>query len=128
MQSLIRTASLRGFEALVIELGRDPVGLLERFDIEPEASADEDGLVSITAHDRMLDAAADTLRCPDFGGGHIINIASLAGLVVPGEAVYAASKHAVMGFFRSSTAADLRVAGWTTSISHASARTASGPR
>ena len=44
-------------------------------------------------------------------GGHIINIASLAGLsAVPGEAVYAASKHAVLGF-SSSTAADLRLAG-----------------
>ncbi|MBB1029847.1 SDR family NAD(P)-dependent oxidoreductase, partial [Dietzia sp. SLG310A2-38A2] len=33
------------------------------------------------------------------GGGHIITIASLAGIsAVPGEAVYAASKHAVMGF------------------------------
>lgn len=44
-------------------------------------------------------------------GGHIINIASLAGIsAVPGEAVYAASKHAVMGF-SSSTVADLRLAG-----------------
>lgn len=44
-------------------------------------------------------------------GGHIINIASLAGLsAVPGEAVYAASKHAVLGF-SSSTVADLRLAG-----------------
>lgn len=44
-------------------------------------------------------------------GGHIINIASLAGIsAVPGEAVYAASKHAVMGF-SSSTAADLKLAG-----------------
>lgn len=53
-------------------------------------------------------AAIDAMRGP---GGHIINIASLAGLsAVPGEAVYAASKHAVMGF-SSSTAADLRLAG-----------------
>lgn len=45
------------------------------------------------------------------GGGHIINIASLAGIsAVPGEAVYAASKHAVMGF-SSSTAADMQLAG-----------------
>jgi NAD(P)-dependent dehydrogenase (short-subunit alcohol dehydrogenase family) len=45
------------------------------------------------------------------GGGHIVNIASLAGLTaVPGEAVYAASKHAVMGFSLS-TIADLRAAG-----------------
>lgn len=44
------------------------------------------------------------------GGGHIINMASLAGLTaVPGEGVYAASKHAVMGFSLS-TLADLRAA------------------
>lgn len=45
------------------------------------------------------------------GGGHIVNIASLAGITaVAGEAVYAASKHAVMGFSLS-TMADLRAAG-----------------
>ncbi|AKU15849.1 SDR family oxidoreductase [Luteipulveratus mongoliensis] len=43
--------------------------------------------------------------------GHIVNIASLAGLsAVPGEAVYAASKHAVVGL-SGSTLADLRRAG-----------------
>jgi NAD(P)-dependent dehydrogenase (short-subunit alcohol dehydrogenase family) len=45
------------------------------------------------------------------GGGHIINIASLAGLVpVPGEGVYAGTKHGVMGFSLS-TQADLILAG-----------------
>ena len=45
------------------------------------------------------------------GHGHVVNIASLAGLApVPGEAVYAATKHAVMGLSLS-TLADLRVAG-----------------
>ncbi|MDT0202938.1 SDR family NAD(P)-dependent oxidoreductase [Nocardioides sp. AE5] len=44
-------------------------------------------------------------------GGHIVNIVSLAGLTaVPGEAVYAASKHAAIGFSLS-TMADLRLAG-----------------
>lgn len=44
-------------------------------------------------------------------GGHIVNIASLAGITaVTGEAVYAASKHAVMGFSLS-TVADLKAAG-----------------
>ncbi|WP_243639805.1 SDR family oxidoreductase [Streptacidiphilus pinicola] len=44
-------------------------------------------------------------------GGHIVNIVSLAGLTpVPGEAVYAASKHAAIGFSLS-TLADLRLAG-----------------
>lgn len=53
-------------------------------------------------------AAIDGMRG---SGGHIVNIASLAGITaVPGEAVYAASKHAVMGFSLS-TVADLRSAG-----------------
>lgn len=44
------------------------------------------------------------------GGGHVVNIASLAGLVaVPGETVYSGTKHAVMGFSLS-TQADLRQA------------------
>ncbi len=44
-------------------------------------------------------------------GGHIVNVVSLAGITaVPGEAVYAASKHAAIGFSLS-TAADLRLAG-----------------
>lgn len=47
------------------------------------------------------------------GGGHVVNIVSLAGLTaVAGEAVYAASKHAVLGFSLS-TMADLKVAGVT---------------
>ncbi|WP_427891929.1 SDR family oxidoreductase [Kribbella sp. GL6] len=44
-------------------------------------------------------------------GGHVVNIVSLGGLTaVPGEAVYAASKHAAIGFSLS-TLADLRIAG-----------------
>lgn len=47
------------------------------------------------------------------GGGHILNVVSLAGLTaVAGEAVYAASKHAAIGFSLS-TLADLRLAGVT---------------
>lgn len=43
--------------------------------------------------------------------GHIVNVVSLAGLVAaPGEAVYAASKHAALGFSLA-TLADLRLAG-----------------
>lgn len=44
-------------------------------------------------------------------GGHVVNIVSLAGITaVAGEAVYAASKHAAIGFSLS-TLADLRLAG-----------------
>jgi NAD(P)-dependent dehydrogenase (short-subunit alcohol dehydrogenase family) len=54
-------------------------------------------------------AALEPMRTA--GHGHIINVISLAGLVAaPGEAVYAASKHAAIGFSLA-TLADLRVAG-----------------
>jgi NAD(P)-dependent dehydrogenase (short-subunit alcohol dehydrogenase family) len=54
-------------------------------------------------------AAIDAMRGK--GGGHIVNIVSLAGLTaVAGEAVYSASKHAAIGFSLS-TMADLKVAG-----------------
>lgn len=54
-------------------------------------------------------AALEPMRAA--GRGHIINIVSLAGLVAaPGEAVYAASKHAAIGFSLA-TLADLRLAG-----------------
>ena len=59
-------------------------------------------------------AALDLMRGSEATGGtggHVINIVSLAGLgAVAGEAVYAASKHAVLGFSLS-TMADLRAAG-----------------
>jgi NAD(P)-dependent dehydrogenase (short-subunit alcohol dehydrogenase family) len=54
-------------------------------------------------------AALEPMRTT--GRGHILNIVSLAGLVAaPGEAVYAASKHAAIGFSLA-TLADLRIAG-----------------
>jgi NAD(P)-dependent dehydrogenase (short-subunit alcohol dehydrogenase family) len=54
-------------------------------------------------------AALELMRAT--GRGHVINIISLAGLVAaPGEAVYAASKHAAIGFSLA-TLADLRIAG-----------------
>ena len=54
-------------------------------------------------------SAIDAMRAGT--GGHIVNIVSLAGITaVPGEAVYAASKHAAIGFSLS-TLADLRLAG-----------------
>ncbi|MGP9843762.1 SDR family NAD(P)-dependent oxidoreductase [Brachybacterium sp. 107] len=54
-------------------------------------------------------AALEVMR--PAGHGHVLNIASLAGLVsVPGEAAYAASKHAVLGF-STSALTDLRLAG-----------------
>lgn len=64
---MIRAASLRGFVPLVTELGGDPAALLDRFGIPATVLASDDALVSITAHDLMLDTAARELRCPDLG-------------------------------------------------------------
>lgn len=64
---VIRAASLRGFVPLVGQLGGDAHALLERFGIPVEALARDDGLIPITAHDLMLDAAAAELGCPDLG-------------------------------------------------------------
>jgi NAD(P)-dependent dehydrogenase (short-subunit alcohol dehydrogenase family) len=51
-------------------------------------------------------AALEPMRAA--GGGHVINVVSLAGLVAPpGEALYAASKHAAIAFSLG-TLADLR--------------------
>lgn len=56
-------------------------------------------------------AAIEAMTAASGQGGHIVNIVSLAGLsAVPGEAVYAASKHAAIGFSLS-TLSDLRLAG-----------------
>jgi len=54
-------------------------------------------------------AALEVMRAA--GSGHVINIVSLAGLVAaPGEAVYSASKHALLAF-SVATLAELRTAG-----------------
>ena len=65
--ALIRAASLRGFAPLVEELGGDPLHLLRAHRIPPAVLDDDDGLISITDHDLMLDDAAEELRCPDLG-------------------------------------------------------------
>lgn len=55
--------------------------------------------------------ALEAMRSQGARRGHVVNIVSLAGITaVPGEAVYAASKHAAIGFSLS-TLADLRLAG-----------------
>ncbi|MFD8453205.1 MULTISPECIES: AraC family transcriptional regulator [Streptomyces] len=67
MGAMIRGASLRGFARLVEELGGVPGEFTARFSIPPQALTSEAGLVPITSHDLMLDAAARDLGCPDFG-------------------------------------------------------------
>lgn len=85
MQPLIRAASLRGFCALVAELGGDPGALLAEFGIDRAILESDDGLLSITDHDRMLDAAAAELRIPDFG----LRLAERQDLTILGPVAHA---------------------------------------
>ena len=85
MQPLIRAASLRGFSDLVVELGGDPDELLADFGIDRAILESDDGLLSITDHDRMLDAAAAELRCPDLG----LRLAERQDLTVLGPVAHA---------------------------------------
>lgn len=67
MGPMIRAASLRGFVPLVQSLDGDPRDLLQRFSIPWDVLTVDDGLISLTDRDRMLDAAAEILNCQDFG-------------------------------------------------------------
>lgn len=68
-------------------------------------------MVDVNAVGTMNGTLAALEHMRDAGGGHVVNVVSLAGLVaVAGEAVYAATKHAAIGF-SIATAADLRLAG-----------------
>ncbi|WP_245721749.1 AraC family transcriptional regulator ligand-binding domain-containing protein [Nocardia crassostreae] len=67
MAIMARAASLRGFCALVGELGGDGPSLLDRFAITTEAIANDDALIPGDAIGWVLEAAAAELHCPDFG-------------------------------------------------------------
>ena len=68
-------------------------------------------MLDVNAHGTMHGTMAALEVMRPAHRGHVLNIASLAGLVpVPGEGVYAASKHAVLGL-STSALADLRIAG-----------------
>ncbi|WP_370288693.1 AraC family transcriptional regulator [Nocardioides sp.] len=67
MVTTIRAASLDGFVDLAREVGGDPRALLRRHGIEPGDLRDPETLLSHTAHDAMLDEAAEEWSCPDLG-------------------------------------------------------------
>ncbi|MFD6162885.1 AraC family transcriptional regulator [Nocardia sp. NPDC060256] len=67
MVTTARAASLRGYPALVDELGGDGQALLERFDISPGALDNDDAIVPAEVIGWALEAAATELDCPDFG-------------------------------------------------------------
>lgn len=86
-------------------------GILRTEPVWETDAADRRLLMEVNALGTMNGTLAALGPMRSAGRGHVVNIVSLAGLVaVPGEAVYAATKHAALGFTLS-TAADLRAAG-----------------
>ncbi len=106
-----------GCEQLAQEIGADLVlwvnnaGLLftgPTWDLTPER---RQLIVDVNTHGTVNGTLAALTVMRPRRSGHVINIVSLAGLAAPpGEALYAATKHAALGFSLG-TQADLRAAG-----------------
>jgi AraC-like DNA-binding protein len=67
MSDLVRSSVLTGYRSLVTGLAGDPLALLRRCKIDPQALERHDALISFAAVVRLLEATAQTLDCPDFG-------------------------------------------------------------
>src|SRR3954462_8765743 len=91
---LAPTAELGALDVLVNNAGIMPVRAFAEEDAVVTRRQIEINVLGVTTGTRL---ALD--RMLPRGSGHIVNVASAAGRVaVPGEAVYTATKHAVVGF------------------------------
>src|SRR3954447_19577885 len=87
-------AELGALDVLINNAGIMPVGRFTDEDPATTRRQVEINLIALMSGTRL---ALD--RMIPRGSGHIVNLASAAGKVaVPGEAVYTATKHAVVGF------------------------------
>jgi len=67
MTAMVRASGLRGYLALMRQLGADPAAMLRRYRIAPEALEDDDALLSLRAVVQLIEASAAATRCADFG-------------------------------------------------------------
>jgi AraC-like DNA-binding protein len=67
MTAMVRAGGLRGYTALMRELGADPIAMLRRYRIAPESLEDDDALLSLRAVVHLIEASSVATRCPDFG-------------------------------------------------------------
>jgi short-subunit dehydrogenase len=110
-RAVARDAAARAGGAAGLDVWVNNAGIL-RTGPSWELSDEERRLIlDVNAHGTMNGTLAALELMRPANRGHVVNIVSLAGLVgAPGEAVYAASKHAALGF-GIATLADLRLAG-----------------
>ncbi|HUJ64513.1 MAG TPA: AraC family transcriptional regulator [Acidimicrobiales bacterium] len=102
MTAMVRAQSLRGYRELVSDLGGDPVRLLRKAGVEPEALNQLTAFVSFESLIQLLEISAADLDCPDFGlrlaerqDIGILGILSVAMLYAAtvGEAMYCVAKY-----------------------------------
>ena len=67
MTAMVRASGLRGYTAVMRELGADPVPLLRRYRIPLESLDHEESLVSLRAVTQLLEASSAETGCADFG-------------------------------------------------------------
>ena len=67
MSDPIRASALQGFVALVRDLGGDPAPLLAHARLRPDVVGDSETYIPYRAAAAVLERAAVTLDCPDFG-------------------------------------------------------------
>jgi len=67
MDHLVRSSGLRGYGAMMLEMGYDPAPLLRRYHIPPDALGRDEALLSLRAAAHLLEASAELTGCPDFG-------------------------------------------------------------
>ena len=67
MPAMVRAQAVRGYRALVAELGGDPARLLRAAKIKSTAFDQPGSLISFGAVVQLLERSARDLACPDFG-------------------------------------------------------------
>jgi len=93
MSALIRISSLTGFREVASQLGGDTDAMLRRFRIDPGLILEDDARMPLRALVGLLEYAAQTLDCPDFG----LRMAEYQDLQVLGPIALIARSSATVG-------------------------------
>lgn len=67
MCSVVRARGIRGYRALMQELGHDPNPLLSHFRIDPELLDSHEAVIPLKAVCALLETSSQVTKCPDFG-------------------------------------------------------------